>query len=437
MISVPKEWVEETLNDIGEIVTGYTPSTKNDEFYGNDYVFYKPADLNNDIISQTKEGISKLGMNKSRFLPKNSVLVVCIGNSIGKTSIIEKEGISNQQINAIIPNLKKIVPKFLYYNVISNSFQKQILFNAKTSSLPILKKSAFKKLKLFRPSLETQNKIVQKLDLILEQFNEKKHQFFVLKNIPETTHKGRQKKRNSLHMDLIYSSKQTLLDSALEGKITSEWREKHPDVESGVELLKKIQNERKTKFESLQKSKHNKKKYKWENFKITEFKQHHEIQSWATAKLENLIYISGRIGWKGLSTREYTDEGPLFLSVHSLNYGNEVNFDQAFHISQKRYDESPEIQLKENDILLAKDGNIGKIGIVKNLPQSVTVNSSLLVIRSLEAFIPKFLFYVLSGSTLQKLARDRTERVTVPHLYQRDIKNFFCRFLLCLNKLRL
>jgi type I restriction enzyme S subunit len=146
---------------------------------------------------------------------------------------------------------------------------------------------------------------------------------------------------------------------------------------------------------------------------------------WAFGKLENLIYIAGRIGWRGLKADEYTQEGPLFLSVYNLNKGDHVDFNDVHHISQDRYDESPEIILQESDILLAKDGaGIGKIGIVIDLPGQATVNSSLLVIRASKIFIPEFLFYLLKGPQMQDIVRTRIAGSATPHLFQRDIKQF-------------
>jgi len=285
---------------------------------------------------------------------------------------------------------------------------------------PKLKKSDMDKIPIVFPDKPIQRKIVHKLDSILYDLKEKKKRFLILSQLDGIEHAGR-KNIVSHYNEIIRSSKQSILDHAINGKFTAKWREKNQDFESGIELLKRIQKERKNELDMTRKTN---KKYKKKNSVITILGVHPTIPSWALAKLENLIYIAGRIGWKGLTSDEYTKDGPLFLSVYSLNFGDEVNLNEAFHISQKRFDESPEIQLQENDILLAKDGNIGKIGLVRNLTQSATVNSSLLVIRSKEAFVPEFLFYVLSGPTLQKLARERTEKVTVPHLYQRDIKNF-------------
>src|SRR5258706_14087732 len=117
---------------------------------------------------------------------------------------------------------------------------------------------------------------------------------------------------------------------------------------------------------------------------------------WKSRQLGELAELKGRIGWRGLTAKEYTKTGPLFLSVHSLNYGDYVNFRDAFHISQERYDESPEIMLQRDDILICKDGaGIGKLGIVPDVPEPTTINSSLLLIRPSSKLIPKFLYFCL------------------------------------------
>jgi type I restriction enzyme, S subunit len=146
-------------------------------------------------------------------------------------------------------------------------------------------------------------------------------------------------------------------------------------------------------------------------------------KGWVEKKLGDIAYLAGRIGWKGLTAKEYTKEGPLFISVHSLNYGDYVDYRDAFHISQERYDESPEIMLQPNDVLICKDGaGIGKMGIVEYVPSPATINSSLLIIRALEATQPKYLYRVLCGQTFQRLVQERIDGATTPHLYQREIK---------------
>jgi len=146
---------------------------------------------------------------------------------------------------------------------------------------------------------------------------------------------------------------------------------------------------------------------------------------WQKKQLGELAELKGRIGWRGLTAKEYTESGPLFLSVHSLNYGDYIDFRDAFHISEERYVESPEIMLQEDDVLICKDGaGIGKVGIVGELPDRATINSSLLLIRSGGSILPKFLYRCLSSPYFQKIVNSRLNGATTTHLYQRDITEF-------------
>ena len=148
-------------------------------------------------------------------------------------------------------------------------------------------------------------------------------------------------------------------------------------------------------------------------------------KGWQTKQLGELAELKGRIGWRGLTAKEYTKEGPMFLSVHSLNYGDYVDFRDAFHISEERYVESPEIMLQPNDVLICKDGaGIGKLGILGELPDRATINSSLLLIRSGKHILPKYLYRCLSSPYFQDIVQSRLNGATTPHLYQRDITEF-------------
>ena len=164
MFKLPHGWVECELKDIGEIVTGSTPSTKHPEYYGDDYPFYKPTDLNYGYFVETaKDTISTKGYEISRKLPAKSVLVTCIGATIGKTGLIRNEGICNQQINAVLPN-KHISSEFVYFYAISSKIQNQIKINASATTLPILNKSGFEKLMFLLPPLNEQKRIVEKIE---------------------------------------------------------------------------------------------------------------------------------------------------------------------------------------------------------------------------------------------------------------------------------
>ncbi|HNX17484.1 MAG TPA: restriction endonuclease subunit S [Methanoregula sp.] len=148
-------------------------------------------------------------------------------------------------------------------------------------------------------------------------------------------------------------------------------------------------------------------------------------EGWKSVILEDYIYVAARIGWRGLKREEYTKEGPLFLAVKDIQENGFIDFQNVTdHLSEYRYDESPEIQLKEEDIIITKDGTIGKIGFVKDLPGKVTVNSSLLVVRPSSEILPRYLFFYFKSPSFQKIVRERITGSAVPHLFQKDIKKF-------------
>ncbi len=162
--NLPKGWKWVKVLEIGEVYTGSTPAKSNASFYGNDFPFYKPSDLEAGYnVRLAQDNLSKSGLNEARFLPENSILVTCIGATIGKTGIIRRAGASNQQINAIIPS-KKFNPNFIYYQAIAPNFQEQIKDNAAATTLPILNKSKFQNLRMVDCPIEVQNSIVQQIE---------------------------------------------------------------------------------------------------------------------------------------------------------------------------------------------------------------------------------------------------------------------------------
>ena len=115
-------------------------------------------------------------------------------------------------------------------------------------------------------------------------------------------------------------------------------------------------------------------------------------QHWSFNKLGRICYMKGRIGWQGLKQSEFTDEGPHLITGMNFNNGK-INWDEVYHISEDRYEEAPEIHLRENDVLITKDGTIGKLLYVDYLPDRASLNSHLLVLRPLNGeFIPRYLY---------------------------------------------
>ena len=156
------------MGDYGKVVTGNTPPTKDIENYENGtYLWASPADLGTiKLISETKTMLSAKGFSKTRALPKGSVLVTCIGSTIGKTGMATKEMSTNQQINSIVVN-DNSDNDFVYY-AIQSAFPRY-LSSIAVQAVPIISKSAFELLPNQRPCLQEQKKIGKMLSLLDER----------------------------------------------------------------------------------------------------------------------------------------------------------------------------------------------------------------------------------------------------------------------------
>lgn len=145
-------------------------------------------------------------------------------------------------------------------------------------------------------------------------------------------------------------------------------------------------------------------------------------ESWDLQILGDLLYIKGRIGWKGLKKSEYLEEGYAIINGEQI-ISDKVNWNFVGRISKERFLESPEIILKRKDILMTKDGTIGKIAYVDHLPEDATVASGVFVIRKDSKLLhTKYLYNFFKSRYFKWLIKGRTEGSVIPHLYQRDFK---------------
>ena len=155
------------LKELGEIVTGNTPSMSDSRNYeSNDICFIKPSDIHEEAITALESSeffIAEYARKKARIVPKGSILVTCIG-SIGKIGITEKECSFNQQINAILPNEELVDTSFLAHYL---SYKKKELQDlANSAVVPIINKSQFSELEIKLPRLEHQKKTAHLLDFL-------------------------------------------------------------------------------------------------------------------------------------------------------------------------------------------------------------------------------------------------------------------------------
>ncbi len=158
--------MEVAIKDLGEIITGNTPSKKDESFWDSDDIcFVKPdgiADEGITIISDSNEHLSENARKKARVVSKNAVFVTCIG-SIGKIGIASDGDYAfNQQINVVIPN-EKVLPRYLAYNLLFSKPRLEAIANAPV--VPIINKTQFGDFVIsIEESTDKQEQIVSTLD---------------------------------------------------------------------------------------------------------------------------------------------------------------------------------------------------------------------------------------------------------------------------------
>lgn len=148
-------------------------------------------------------------------------------------------------------------------------------------------------------------------------------------------------------------------------------------------------------------------------------------EHWEISRLGFESWVRARLGWKGLKAEEYVDDGFVFLATPNIK-GLNIDFENVNFINEYRYNESPEIQLRVGDVLLAKDGStLGTVNIVRSLPRPTTVNSSIAVITPNKTLKGVYLYYLFQSSYMENTIQRIKGGMGVPHLFQEDLNKFY------------
>jgi len=151
-------------------------------------------------------------------------------------------------------------------------------------------------------------------------------------------------------------------------------------------------------------------------------------ERWEMKKIKYLCSVKGRVGWKGLKASQFLVNGYAYLITGTDFKDGLIDWENCYHIDKERYDEDPYIQLKEDDLLLTKDGTIGKLAIVKNLDKPACLNSGIFVVRSLiNNLLTRYLYWILRSTVFNCYNEYTSYGSTIQHLYQ----NVFVEFNFC------
>ena len=146
---------------------------------------------------------------------------------------------------------------------------------------------------------------------------------------------------------------------------------------------------------------------------------------WVKINLAKNSRLKARIGWQGLTTAEYLDEGYSYLITGTDFKDGRINWNGCHYVNYDRYVQDPNIQVSNGDLLLTKDGTIGKVAYISDLNRPATLNSGVFVVKPItDAYTAHFMFYVLESSVFKEFLQQLSAGSTINHLYQKDLVKF-------------
>ena len=220
---IPQGWEWCRLLDIGKTETGTTPLKSHPEYFGDYIPFLGPANILNSQITSVTQGLSELGVDYGRVVPKNTILQVCIGGSIGKCAITHKSVTFNQQINSITPYLCNV--EFVHIILQSEYFRLAIMEKATGTATPIINRGNWETLLFPLPPISEQKRIVTKIKELTHLLN---------------VYSKKQEELNTLNTNINQCMKKSILQEAIQGRLVPQI------VKEGTakELLEQIKSEK-------------------------------------------------------------------------------------------------------------------------------------------------------------------------------------------------
>jgi type I restriction enzyme S subunit len=139
-------------------------------------------------------------------------------------------------------------------------------------------------------------------------------------------------------------------------------------------------------------------------------------------KLDEIVKIAGRVGWKGYTVEDLRDEGPWVIGANDITIDNQLDLSKAKHISREKYEESPEIMIEKDDILIVKVGStIGKVAIVNKEIGEACINPNSVILKNCKVN-PSYLYYYLISPAGQSFLKNNSSASAQSALNQMTLK---------------
>lgn len=362
---IPDDWEVKSLGEVATIVGGGTPSTLNSAYWNGDIQWFTPAELSDSkkYVSKSERTITERGLKESSAkLLPKGTVLLTTRASIGITAILENPASTNQGFQSLIAK-NNCCSEFLYYVI--PLIKDEMLSRASGSTFAEISAKKLSTITFQLPPLPEQQRIAKALSDV--------------DALISTTEKLIQKKKNI---------KQGTMQNLLTGK---------------------------KRLPGFTKS---------SNYKQTEIGLIPE--DWEVKNINKECTIKARIGWQGLKSTEYLDSGDYILVTGTDFDSGFINWKSCSYVTKWRFDQDKNIQIKQGDVLITKDGTIGKVAFLNEIPMQGTLNSGVFVIRpkNPDKMDSVFLSLIFKSFWFDAFLEQITSGSTIVHLYQKDFVKF-------------
>lgn len=150
-------------------------------------------------------------------------------------------------------------------------------------------------------------------------------------------------------------------------------------------------------------------------------------KDWGIYRIKYNTFLKGRIGWQGLNSNDFLDEGYCLITGTDFDNKGGINWSTCYRISKERFDEDELLHIKCGDLLMTKDGTVGKMAYIKQLPEEASLNSHLLIIRQLSELMDNsYLYWVMLSPVFKEFCAIYQAGTIMSSISQSTLGLFCC-----------
>ena len=395
---IPNNWKWCRLSDIGSTNIGLTYHPCDIKEKGT--LVIRSSNIQNGKMDYSDRVFVNCSVKDNQYLQKNDIIICARNGSkalVGKNAIYDGES-NKVAFGAFMAVFRTSIYFYTYYYFNTQVF-KRYFSNDDSKQINQVTQSILKESVIPLPPLAEQKRIVERVEEI----------FKLLDIIDEA------QKKYSADAEILKSK---LITMGIQGKLTKQLDSDGTAEEYISDLLLK-KNE-------IDKSGVLKGRKKKKILPVTKENQLFNIpRNWKWVRLDLVSEVFGRIGFRGYKKTDIVaeHEGAITISPSNILKTGVTNFDTCTYLSWEKYEESPEIQIFNEDILVVKTGSsYGKCAVVRDLPEKATINPQIAVLKYVLCD-KEYLYYVLQSSYSKQQFSNFVVGAATPTFSQEDLAN--------------